>query len=221
MQDHIKSPAHILNLSTLTKSKVLRESLHVLIFVQTYCWSRFHIHCIYKKSAMQSVQEGCILLNVNWPYNKSKDIPTWVECKKDQLLWYSVCYYIKRTTNVAFFHPAFFLEMILKTFKFYSLNLKLIFIIFFMEIWQQPFFEYNCTSLYKYMYPSKNRYKLFYTHIFKNPNPNYTPSWNVKLLKGKPAFSHIMFSSKCYIVCWADTKCQTNDSLIRITQKHL
>ena len=102
MRHHIKSQAHILNLSTLTKFKVLRESLHVLKFVQTYCWSRFHIHCIYKISAMQSVQKDCTLLNVNWPYNKSKDIPTWVECKKDKLFWYSVCYYIKRTTNVAF-----------------------------------------------------------------------------------------------------------------------
>ena len=160
-------------------------------------------------------------MNVNWPYNKSKDIPTWVECKKDKLFWYSVCHYIKRTTNVVFSSSSLLPWNDLKNFWVLFAKYEIGFIVSFIEVWQQPIFAYNCTYWYKYMYPSNTTYKFIYTHIFKTQNLNYTRSLNVKLLKGKPAFFHIMFSSKCYIVCWADTTCQTNDSVIRIAQKYL
>ena len=68
-----------------------------------------------------------------------------------------------------------FLEMIFKTFKFYSPHMKLVLL---SPSWNFGNNIFLCTTAHKF----------FYTHIFKNPNLKYTPSLNVRLLKGKPEF---------------------------------
>ena len=67
-----------------------------------------------------------------------------------------------------------FLEMISKTFKFYSPHMKLVLL---SPSWNFGNNIFLCTTAH-----------IYNTHIFKNPNLMYPPSLNVKLLKGKPAF---------------------------------
>ena len=77
-----------------------------------------------------------------------------------------------------------FLEMILKTFKFYSPHMKLVLLSPSLNFGNNIFL---CTTAHIYIDIHRIG-KFFYTHIFKNPNLKYPPSLNVKLLKGKPAF---------------------------------